>query len=128
MNGILVNNPISLLPFSCGIIVLIVGYIKLWNLRRAEHPETVIIFWTWLIGVMALILGIFGQVLTTMETFDTIANANDISPALVASGMKSSYTPTLVGLMVLIISLIVWGILNGLKQKKIAINKINKEN
>jgi biopolymer transport protein ExbB/TolQ len=81
-----------------------------------------------LIGVIALILGIFGQVLTTMETFDTIANANDISPALVALGMKSSYTPTLVGIMVLIISLIVWGILNGLKQKKIAIKKINKEN
>jgi glucan phosphoethanolaminetransferase (alkaline phosphatase superfamily) len=128
MNGILINNPISLLPFSCGLIVLIVGYIKLWNLRRAEHPETVIIFWTWLIGVIALILGIFGQVFTTMETFDTIANANDISPALVASGMKSSHTPTLVGIMVLIISLIVWGILNGLKQKKIAIKKINKEN
>ncbi|MBK3517295.1 MotA/TolQ/ExbB proton channel family protein [Carboxylicivirga marina] len=119
MNGLFNLYPYTLLPLTCGIILIVTGYIKLWKLRKTNYPESIGIFWTWLLGVIGLLLGIFGQVLSMVEAFDSISQAGTISPSMVADGIKNSYKPTLFGLTVLIISLVVWGILNGIKQRKI---------
>jgi len=112
------DNPYVLLPYSCGFIVIIIGYIKLWKLRKSQDPNKIEIFGIWRTGIIAFLLGILGQMLTIKKAFDTIAEAGDISPPLVADGIRSSYNSTLAGLIVLIISLIVWGILKGIKQKR----------
>jgi uncharacterized membrane protein len=107
------------LPLLCGLLVIIVGYLKLWKLRKASQPQTVGIFGIWLMGIIAFLLGIFGQIWSMMNTFDTIVQAGDISASIIANGIKNSYHPTLVGLVVLIISLIIWGILKGTKDKRV---------
>lgn len=127
MYRLFIISPITLLPFSCGLIVLIVGYIKLWKLRKTVHPEAIGIFGIWLMGIIGFLLGVFGQILAIIKTFDAIAMAGDISPSIVAEGIKGSYQSTITGLVVLIISLIVWGILNGIKQKRIVLNTIDKK-
>ena len=127
MYRLFIISPIILLPFSCGLIVLIVGYIKLWKLRKTGRPEAVGIFGIWLMGIIGFLLGVFGQILAIIKTFDAIAMAGDISPSIVAEGIKGSYQSTITGLVVLIISLIVWGILNGIKQKRIVLNTIDKK-
>ena len=127
MIGLFNIAPYAWLPFTCGLIVIVVGYFKLWKLRKTDYPETVGIFGIWLIGIIAFLLGIFGQVLSMINTFDSIAQAGDISPSLVADGIKSSYKSTLIGLAVLIISLIVWGILKGTKQQRINLKTVDKE-
>jgi biopolymer transport protein ExbB/TolQ len=71
-----------------------------------------------LIGIIGFLFGVFGQVLSMIDTFDSIAQAGDISAFVVADGIKNSYKSTLIGLTVLIISLIIWGILKGTKQKR----------
>ena len=119
MFGLFKVYPITLLPFSCGIIVLVVGYIKLWKLRRINRPGTVLIFEIWLIGIIAFLLGFFGQLVTMIQAFDAISMAGDINPTMVADALKGSYRPILIGLSVLIISLIVWGILKGTKENRI---------
>ena len=128
MEQILDIIPAYSIPFSVGIIVIIVGYIKLWKLRKAEYPELIGIFGIWLMGIIALLLGILGQFLATMRTFDIIQKAGDINASLIAGGMKIAYNSTLTGLVVLIISLIIWGILRGVKDKKVILNRIQKEN
>lgn len=127
MIGLFNIAPYAWLPFTCGLIVIVVGYIKLWKLRKTDNPETVGIFVIWLIGIIAFLLGIFGQVLSMINTFDSIAQAGDISASIVADGIKSSYKSTLIGLAVLIISLIIWGILKGTKQQRINLKTIDKE-
>jgi biopolymer transport protein ExbB len=127
MIGLFNMAPYAWLPFSCGLIVIVVGYVKLWKLRKSKYPETIGVFGIWLMGIIAFLLGIFGQVLNMINTFDSIAQAGDISPSLVAEGIKSSYKSTLVGLTVLIISLIIWGILNRTKQNRIHLNPVDKD-
>lgn len=107
------------LPYICGLLIIIVGYLKLWKLRKSSNPQTVGIFGIWLMGIIAFLLGIFGQIWRMINTFDAIAQAGDISASIVASGIKNSYHPTLVGLVVLIISLVIWGILKATKESKI---------
>lgn len=126
MIGFLTAHPYALLPFVCGMVIIVTGYIKLWKLRKTNHPETIGIFGIWLMGIIGLLLGIFGQVLSIVEAFDAIADAGTISASIVADGIKSSYKSTLVGLAVLIISLIVWGILKGVKQNKMMRKAIEK--
>ncbi len=114
------NEIISvLLPFLCGIVVIIVGCIKYWKLRRAEQSRKTGIFGIWLMGVIALLFGIFGQLLIIVEAFDVVTQDGTISATDVARGIKNSYLPTLVGIIVMIISLVTWGILKGIKQKRI---------
>lgn len=119
--------PYALLPLICGIILIVTGYIKFWKLRKSKHPESIGIFGIWLLGIIGLLLGLFGQVLSMFEAFDSFGEAGTISPSLVADGIKNSYNSTLVGLAVLIISLIIWGIIKGVKQKRIYLKMIDKD-
>lgn len=59
----------------------------------------------WLTTVIALapLLGFLGTVSGMIRAFDEIAKANDISPAIVASGISEALLTTLFGLVVAII-------------------------
>ncbi|MDN3669064.1 MotA/TolQ/ExbB proton channel family protein [Echinicola jeungdonensis] len=120
--------PYAWLPLSCGLIVIVVGFIKLLKLRQTKNPEAVGIFEIWLMGIIALLLGILGPILNMMRTFDAFSHAGDISPSIVANGIKSSYTSIIIGLAVLVISLIIWGILKETKQNRIISKTIDKVN
>ncbi len=124
MTGLINITSYTLLPCICGFVIIGVGYLKLWKLRKAEYPEIVGIYGIWLMGVISFLLGIFGQIMSMINTFDIISQAGDISASIVAEGIKRSYQSTVIGLVVLIISLIIWGILKGTKQKRIITRKI----
>lgn len=126
MTGLFNLAPYAWLPFSCGLIVLVVGFLKLWKLRQTEYPEKVGIFEIWLMGIIAFLLGIFGPILSMINTLDSTAQDGDVSASIVADGIKSSYISILIGLTVLIISLIIWGILKETKQKRIISKTIDK--
>lgn len=98
-----------------GFLIIIVGYIKLRRIRKVEFPDQVQIFDVWLLGIIAFLLGFFGQVAAMLEAFELIAEAGDISPSLVASGIRETFKPLLTGIAVLIVSLIAWGILKKTK-------------
>lgn len=70
-------------------------------------------------GVIGLLLGYFSQILNTIQAFDAIEMARDISPEMVAGGVKSGMKSVLIGIAVLIISLVIWGILKVTKQNRI---------
>lgn len=112
---------LPVIPVACGIIFVIVGAIQLLNLRKTDAPEAVPIFWVWLLGLIAVAGGILGHVFKTIEAFNTIAMAGDISPTLVANGMSGAYNHTFLGLIILINSLIVWGVLKTVKNKRMVV-------
>ena len=65
-------------------------------------------------GIFAAIFGIFGQCLGLFQAFMAIEAAGDVSPAMLAGGLKVSMITTLYGLFILLISFLIWF---GLKTK-----------
>ncbi|MCG2588143.1 MotA/TolQ/ExbB proton channel family protein [Rhodohalobacter sp. WB101] len=64
------------------------------------------------IGIFGFIFGIFGQFLGLYQAFNAIEAAGDVSPALLAGGLKVSMITTLYGMTIFVIA---WLFYFGLK-------------
>lgn len=71
------------------------------KLERGLHS---IIFW----GAVSAVLGVLAQVTGIYNALNAIIRAKEISPNVIARGFAESFTTTMFGLTVLIISAIVW--------------------
>lgn len=70
------------------------------------------------VGTLALVFGIFGQLLGLYDMFKAIQELENVAPALLAGGLKVSMITTLYGLVIYIISIIVWmGLKSSFKPK-----------
>ena len=58
------------------------------------------------VGLIALLFGILGTIIGVIRVFDVIEAAGDISPSLVAGGIKSVLITSVYGLIIFIISVI----------------------
>lgn len=56
------------------------------------------------IGLFCFFLGLFGQIVGLIGGFDALEAAGDISPGLLAGGLKVSFYPTAYGLFSLLLS------------------------
>jgi len=72
-----------------------------------ESGINAIVFW----GAIAAIIGFFAHYLGIYYAMQAISRANDISPAIVAYGYSMSLITILSGLMIFIISFVVWFVL-----------------
>jgi hypothetical protein len=70
------------------------------------------------IGLFALIIGISGQLIGFYSAFSAIERASDISPVLVYGGIKVSLIPTLYGISIYLISLLLWFITSIIIEKR----------
>ncbi len=59
-------------------------------------------------GVLALVTGVFAQLLGLFSAFNAIEAAGSVSPTLLASGLKVSMITTLYGALIFLISYLVW--------------------
>lgn len=64
------------------------------------------------VGLFALVFGIFGQLLGLYQAFAAIERVGDISPALLAGGLKVSMITTLYGALIFLISYLIWLVLD----------------
>ncbi|MBN1115750.1 MAG: MotA/TolQ/ExbB proton channel family protein [Bacteroidales bacterium] len=71
------------------------------------------------IGLFAMVTGIFGQLLGIYSAFSAIEQAGDISPALVYGGIKVSMITTLYGIIIYLLSLILWFTASLIIEKKL---------
>jgi len=60
------------------------------------------------IGTFGLITGILGQLIGLYQAFSVMEQVRDISPTLLAGGLKVSLIPTLYGIVIFILSLLLW--------------------
>jgi biopolymer transport protein ExbB/TolQ len=63
-----------------------------------------VLFW----GVLAAVMGLLGHVFGLYLAMQAVADAKDISPAIVAKGYNMSLTTLLSGLIILVVSALVW--------------------
>ncbi|TNF42255.1 MAG: MotA/TolQ/ExbB proton channel family protein, partial [Bacteroidetes bacterium] len=67
---------------------------------RLKHIKT--------IGTFALVTGILGQLIGLYQAFAAIEQAGDISPSLMMGGLKVSMITTFYGILIFLISLLLW--------------------
>ena len=70
------------------------------------------------LGLFTMITGILGQMIGLFSAFIAIEEAGDISPAMIAGGLKISMITTLTGIVIYLISIIIWFLLDLMYQKK----------
>jgi len=78
--------------------------------ERLKHIKT--------IGTFGLVVGILGQLIGLMNAFDAIEQMGGVSPALLMGGLKVSMIPTLYGIFIFLMSLLLWFIIDSLVTKK----------
>ena len=71
---------------------------------------------------MALVVGILGQVIGLFEAFQAIEEMKEVSPSLLAGGLKVSSITTIYGFIIYIFSYLCWFVLN-LKYERTVIDK-----
>ncbi|WP_299580691.1 MotA/TolQ/ExbB proton channel family protein [uncultured Sunxiuqinia sp.] len=71
-----------------------------------------------LFGSLAMVTGFLGQAIGLIMAFDAIEVAGDISPSLVAGGLKVSMITPVYGTILFILSLIFWGALKEVYTRK----------
>ena len=70
------------------------------------------------IGLFAFISGILGQLLGLFSALTAIEQAMDISPAIIAGGLKISMITPIYGILILLISYIFWIILDYIASRR----------
>ena len=70
------------------------------------------------LGLFTMIIGIFGQLIGLTEAFKAIEAAMDISPAIMAGGLKVSMITTLYGIIINLLSIFIWFLLDLWYHKK----------
>ncbi|HKJ41477.1 MAG TPA: MotA/TolQ/ExbB proton channel family protein [Sunxiuqinia sp.] len=64
-----------------------------------------------LFGSLAIVSGFLGQAVGLLMAFNAIEAAGDVSPALIAGGLKVSMIAPMYGTFIFLFSLILWGVL-----------------
>ena len=64
------------------------------------------------IGLFTMITGILGQLIGLLSAFKAIEEVGDISPALLAGGLKVSMITTLYGVFIYLFSIVIWFLLD----------------
>ncbi len=70
------------------------------------------------LGLFTMITGILGQLIGLTEAFKAIEAAMDISPAIMAGGLKVSMITTLYGIIINLLSILIWFLLDLWYHKK----------
>jgi hypothetical protein len=70
------------------------------------------------LGLFTMITGILGQLIGLLQAFKAIEQAGDVSPALLAGGLKVSMITTLYGVFIYLLSIIIWFLLDLWYNKK----------
>lgn len=61
------------------------------------------------VGLFGLVIGVLGQMIGLIGAYDAIVEYSDrITPALVAGGLKVSSITTIYGILIYVISLLIW--------------------
>ncbi len=116
----------SMGPFAIPMIIItlaiailtVIKVIDLWGKKglspqKLERGLHAILFW----GVVSAVFGFLGQISGIYRALNVIISATEISPNVVAQGFAESFTTTIFGLEILLVSAIIWFVLFGRYRK-----------
>lgn len=110
----------GILTFIFLVILVMVVYYTVAVMKREVPEEKLKYRLTYIrkVGLFALVFGIFGQLLGLYMAFDVIQELGDVSPAILAGGIKVSMLSTLYGVVIYLLSWLFWFGLEALNSRK----------
>lgn len=63
-------------------------------------------------GLLGLVMGILGQLIGLFDAFSAIEQMGNVSPGMLAGGLRVSMITTLYGIVIFLISYLIWAFLN----------------
>lgn len=100
------------------LLMLIFSGLKVFRMSLKKQFDQLHLNYILIFGSLALVIGILGQGIGLIQAMDIIEKAGDISPALLAGGFKVSLIAPLYGLIIFLISLIIWVVLKEINLRK----------
>lgn len=70
------------------------------------------------IGLFALVLGMLGQFLGLFQAFSIISQGMDISPKILAAGLKVSSITSIYGMIIFLVAYLLWFLLRAILNNK----------
>lgn len=74
------------------------------DLHKLTKQNSIILF----VGSFAFLIGLFAQMIGVYNALASVYEAGDISPALIAGGLKVTLIAPMYGLVLFLISIILW--------------------
>lgn len=100
MGGVLFMSILTIL-FICVLVTTTIYWMK-------KVPSTKNLDLIKSVGLLALIVGILGQMIGLFSAFQTIEEMGSVSPKMMAGGLKVSSITTIYGMIIYLISLMLW--------------------
>lgn len=114
-NWEVITYGVTIIPVSvCGILVLFISIYKIVRILGSNDTSTKYLNAIWLLGLFALLLRVFGQLMYLSDMFYAISSAEVPDLPLMAKGLGNAMLYPLSGLGILIMSLIFWGLIKAL--------------
>ena len=98
----------------CGVLVLLISIYKIVRILGANDISKRYLNAIWLLGLLAFLIRMVGQLMFMSEMFYAFAIAEIPDQSAVAYGLGESMLYSLSGLAVLIIALMFWGLIKAL--------------
>lgn len=70
------------------------------------------------LGIFSFFLGILSQAIGLMQAFDAIEGMGGVSPAMLAGGLKVSMIAPVYGLMIFLVTFMLWSFLKYMNDRK----------
>ena len=100
-----------------GIIVAVIAVISMLNGAEVAKVKTSLGYLK-SIALLALIVGVLGQMIGLYDAFDAIAQAGEVSQALLAGGLRVSSITTIYGLLSFVILYVIYFAISVALSKK----------
>ena len=71
------------------------------------------------LGLFAFVLGMLGQFIGLFQAFGVIGSGVEISPAMMASGVKVSMVTSIYGMIIFLVAYLIWFTLKTLLARKV---------
>lgn len=114
-------NYIDHIGFSVTIGAIFIVFItlyKLYRISKLAKPKKESIFIIWLLGLLTFLSGVLNQIFNIRNTLEAIESSGEINATILSSGLNDSYKTTVSGLIVFMLSLILWGIVKTIQDRK----------
>ena len=109
------THGLTIVPVAiCAVLVLVVSIYKVVRILSANDISKKFLNAIWLLGLLAFLIRMVGQLIFMSEMFYAFAIAEISDLSAVANGLSESMLYSLSGLAVLIISLMFWSLIKAL--------------
>jgi biopolymer transport protein ExbB/TolQ len=90
------------------LIILVIAVINAVQIVNKKHLSDRQLDRIKSVGLFTMVFGILGQMIGLFEAFEAIEHAGEISQSLLAGGLRVSSITTIYGILIFLISYLIW--------------------